>query len=98
VVIERTQRLVETEDARTEGQGPAERDPLRLAAAQPWRLALEQAFQAEQIRQLHDAPLDILRAPTPHLQRKRQVPAHRHGLKEGSILRHVTDATFCRLQ
>ncbi len=62
--VERSERLVEEEDARIAGEGSGERDALALAAGKLARVALAEALQLNEFEQLIDAAGDVaLRRP-----------------------------------
>ena len=92
--VERRQRLVHQEDARLREQGPADRDPLLLAAGERRGLAFEQCAEAEKI----DHPLALDQA----LGRRAQaLPVGEVRLdgkmrKEQRVLEDVADAPALR--
>ena len=57
--VERRQRLVHQEDLRLAHDGAADRDALHLAARQPVGLAVEQVPDAQRLRGIVDALVDV---------------------------------------
>ena len=83
VSVERGQRLVEQQRARTPGQRPRERHALALAAAESCRAL---------VRQVRDAqPVEQRRHVARRRARERHVALDRQMRKEGMVLRHVAD-------
>jgi len=92
--IEIGERLVEQEHARVTHDGAAKRDALALAAGELARLALEIIADAENVRRLPHALVDLGLGEFAHLQAERHVVVHAHVRIERVVLEHHGDVAI----
>ncbi len=100
LAVERSERLVQEEQARLDRQGPGHRGALALAARELVRKALAEPLDARQGEEFGDPRGDRLArralARRAHVEAKGDVPGHAHVAKQGVVLEHQADATFAR--
>ena len=96
--VEVREGLVEQEDLRLAGDGPAEGHALPLAPGQRRRFALEERFDPEALRHLGDPIRDDPPVEPTHLEAEREVLAHRHVGIEGVVLEDHGDVAPLRRQ
>jgi len=89
--VEVRERLVEEEHLRLAHDGPPQRRPLALAARQLRRASLQQLAEPEAVGRLGDAPQDLAPGHAPHLERERDVLAHREVRIQRVVLEHHGD-------
>jgi hypothetical protein len=93
--VERSERLVEQQDARVAGERPGERDALALAARQLARVALAEAGQLDQLEQLLDAAVDLVafdgRGRAASREPEGDVLRDGHVAEQGIMLEHEAD-------
>ena len=94
--IEVGQGLVEQEQLRIAGQGPAHGHTLALTARELGRTAVEQVLDLQHDRDFLDALLARFRRHLAHLQRKTDVVGHGHGRVERVALEHHGDVALGR--
>ena len=89
--VQRTERLVQQQHLRLDGQRPGERDPLPLAAGELMRIALGHGVQLHELQQAADAIINRRaggsRAPRSHAQAESHVFKDRHVPKERIVLK-----------
>jgi hypothetical protein len=91
--VERGQRLVHQQQARVDGQGTGDADPLAFATREQIGFAVEQMADAQQLDGLIET--DPLRAGDA-LQAVAQVAHHREMGKQAGLLEHVADGPLVR--
>ena len=96
--VEVRQRLVHQEDARLAHDRPAHRDPLPLAAGEGAGLLLQLAGEAEDLRRIGHAALDLALREAPHLEAERHVVVDRHVRIERVVLEDHRDVALLRGQ
>ena len=86
--------------SRTGGRNasPAQRDALRLAAAQPDRPAGEQCGQTELLCEFGHPCVDVLSRSPAHAQSECEVLVNGHGREQNAVLRDVPDVPRRRRQ
>ena len=93
--VERTERLVEQQDARLDGQRARERDALALAAGQLAGIAIGQPVQLNEIEQLLHARADLRLGLADlarlHAQAECDVLEHAHMAEQSVMLKHEAD-------
>ena len=92
--VERTERLVEKEDARLDRERPGKCHPLALAAGELRRVAARQALEVHQTEELVDAPLDLGLRLLADGQPEADVLADGHVLERGVVLEHEANAAI----
>jgi hypothetical protein len=92
--IEIRQRLVKKKDLRITHDGAAHRDALALAAGELARIALEQDIEAENVRGLLHAGLDLRGRSAPQPERKAHIGGDRHMGVERVVLEDHRDVAL----
>jgi hypothetical protein len=95
--IQIRKRLVEEESDRIANQGAAESDALALPAGQLAGLARQQLPDAEQMRHLTDAGLDLAPAVAADAHAKREIAFDRHVREQGVVLEHEGEVAIARI-
>ena len=90
--VERTERFVEQQHLRSNGERPGEGDALPLAARQLRGLAATEALESHKPEQFLDSGGDLGTRHLPHPQPERDVLEHAHVPEEGVVLEHEAHA------
>ena len=100
--IEGTERFVEQQHARLDGQRAGQRHPLPLAARKLGRIALAEARELHQLQQVGDAALDLglgrPRGARPDLEAVGDVLRHVEMAEQRVVLEHEADAAVAHRQ
>ena len=96
--VEVRERLVHQEGARLAHHRAPHRDALPLAARERRRLALEQRIEAEDVRDVVDAALDLDLRRLAQLEPEAEVLLDRHVRVERVVLEHHRDVAILRRQ
>ena len=94
--VEVGERFVEEEDGGLADDGAADGDALALAAGEGLRLAFEVVADAEDIRGLQHALVDLGLRELAELEAEREVFIDRHVRIEGVVLKHHGDVAILR--
>ena len=94
--VERSERLVEQEDARLRRERAGERHALPLAAGELGRIAVGEARELDELEQLVDALANLLLRPLADLEREADVVAHGHVLERCVVLEDEADVAPLR--
>ena len=93
--VERTERLVQKQDARLDRQRPRQRNALALTARQLARVAVGEPVELHQIQQFLDARADtrlvLAHRARLHAQAESDVFKHRHMAEQRIVLEHESD-------
>ena len=90
--VECTERLVEKEHIRVDGERAGEAHPLPLAAGELRRIPLRQTGQLHELEQLGDAGADLAARAPPDRQAEGDVVPNSHVLEGRVVLEDETDA------
>ena len=89
--VERSERLVEQEDARLGGERAGEGDALLFASRERRHGAVLESGEPDEVQRLPDACRDLLRRVAAHAQAERDVATHVEVVEQGVVLEHHPD-------
>ena len=94
--VQRSERLVEQEDARLGCHCAGQRHPLALTAGELRRIAVGETFELDEAEQLPHPVADLVLRALADLEREGDIVAHAHVLERRVVLEDEPDAAFLR--
>ena len=95
--VERTERLIEKQYTRFDGQRAGQGDSLTLSSGQFRRISIREKIELDQPQQLVDLGFDLIFGRTRlalHAKAKGDILEHRHVTEKSVVLENETDLTI----